>query len=440
MKHALKVSISGIRGVVGDSFDPQLAMRFAQAFGTMVGHGPVIVGRDTRTTGKMIESAVTAGLQSVGCKPLLAGIVPTPTVLILTQHLGARGGIIVSASHNPGEWNALKFVDANGLFLNGYRNEELIDIYHQQDFGFVDETFLSPIAPIASPMEEHFRRITDYVDCEQIRDKQFKVAMDCCNGVGAVHSISFLRDTFGCDVVPIFEEPSGIFGRNPEPTTENLTRLCEVVSSQNCDIGFAQDPDGDRLAIVDENGHAIGEDLTLAFAVRQVLRKTKSHKRVVINLSTSRCVEEAAELESGETLRTPIGEINVVETTLKTNAVIAGEGNGGVIIPRIHPCRDSFAGMAVMLEYLAQENKSVSALRSEIPTYVMLKDALSVKPDDPPKLLRRIRQGFAHEKLDLTDGVRVHWEDSWIHVRRSNTEPWSASSQKHRTKQKPNSS
>ena len=195
MTDALKVGISGIRGIIGEAFGPQLAMRFAQAFGTMVGHGPVVLGRDTRTTGPMIEAAVAVGLQSVGCQPLMAGVVPTPTILILTQHLGARGGIMVSASHNSGEWNALKFVDSNGLFLNEYRNEEMIDIYHQHDFDFVDETLLKPTSPIENPIDEHYRRIFDYVDCNEIRKKKFRVAVDCCNGVGAIHSVPFLRDS-----------------------------------------------------------------------------------------------------------------------------------------------------------------------------------------------------------------------------------------------------
>ena len=423
MTHALKVGISGIRGIIGDSFGPQLAMRFAEAFGTMVGHGPVVLGRDTRTTGPMIEAAVSAGLQSVGCQPLLAGVVPTPTILMLTQHLGARGGVMVSASHNGGEWNALKFVDGNGLFLNEYRNEEMIDIYHQHDLGFVDETRILSPRHIDTPMAEHYRRIFDYVDCEAIRAKQFRVAVDCCNGVGAVHSVPFLRDHLGCEVFPVFDDPSGLFERVPEPSPQNITKLREVVLANQCAIGFAQDPDADRLAIVNERGEAIGEDLTLAFAVRQVLRKEPPNQKVVINLSTSRCVDEAARLESGQLLRTPIGEINVVETAMKVGAVIAGEGNGGVIVPKIHPCRDSYSGMALILEYLAQTGKTVSALRSEIPKFVMLKQAFTVRPDEPPQLLRKLRQEFISEKIDLADGVRVDWEDAWLHVRRSNTEP-----------------
>ena len=423
MQHTLKVGISGVRGIVGESFGPQLAMRFAQAFGTMVGQGPVVIGRDTRTTGPMLQAAVVAGLQSVGCEPVLVGVVPTPTVLILTQHLGARGGIMVSASHNAGEWNALKFVDNNGLFLNEHRNEEMIDIYHQRDFTIVDETQLKPARTIESPMEEHFARISSFVDSDSIRSRGFRVAVDCCNGAGAVHSVPFLSGLLGCEVVPVLAEPTGRFGRVPEPTAANLTELRQVVRERKCDIGFAQDPDADRLAIIDEKGTAIGEDMTLAFATRQVLRKQSAPKRVVVNLSTSKCVEEAARLEGGETLRTPIGEINVVETALTSDAAIAGEGNGGVIVPAIHPCRDSYSGMAIILEYLAHERKSVSELRAEIPDLVMLKESIQVGPDDPPRLLRRIRHGFAGERLELSDGVRVDWDDAWIHVRRSNTEP-----------------
>ena len=222
---------------------------------------------------------------------------------------------------------------------------------------------------------------------------------------------------------PVFDDPSGVFERTPEPSPNNLGKLCETVKSAGCAIGFAQDPDADRLSIVNEKGEAIGEDLTLAFAVRQALRKETVNKKVVANLSTSRCVEEAARLESGEVIRTPIGESNVVEAALKVSAAIAGEGNGGVIVPKIHPCRDSYAGMALILEYLAQEDKSVSQLRNEIPLLVMLKETLAVRPDEPPRLLRKFRNSFSDEKIDLRDGVRVCWDDAWIHVRRSNTEP-----------------
>ena len=422
VKEALKVGVSGVRGVVGDSLTPQVAMSFAQAFGTFVGRGAVVVGRDTRPSGAMIERAVVSGLLSVGCKPVLAGIVPTPTLLMLTKDLGARGGMAITASHNPSPWNALKFVDRTGLFLSETRANELFDIYHQQDFPLVPETEIPSVAVESDPMSGHFRRIMDYVDCGAIRKAGLKVAVDCCNGVGALHSVPFLRDVLGCEAVAIYDKPSGMFEREPEPMPKNLKLLSDTVVRERCAIGFAQDPDGDRLAIVNEKGEAIGEDLTLAFAVQQVLSR-HGKGPVAINLSTSKSVEFVATQLGSEVVRTKIGEINVSETMLRVGAVVGGESNGGVIIPSVHPCRDSFVGMAVVLELMAQSGKTVSQLRQEIPTYHVVKDKLRIRADQAPLVIRALRREYADREVNLLDGVYVDFGDSWVHARRSNTEP-----------------
>ena len=422
MKEALKVSVSGVRGVVGDSFTPQVAASFAQAFGTFVGRGAVVVGRDTRPSGAMIERAVVAGLQSVGCKPILAGIVPSPTALILTKTLGARGGIVITASHNPSPWNALKFIERTGLFLGETRAQELFDVYHQQDFPLVQESDIPATIVEADPMEPHFRLVLDYVDKDLIRRRQFKVAVDCCNGVGALHTVLFLKELLGCKVVPVFDKPSGIFEREPEPLSENLRLLCETVVKEKCDVGFAQDPDGDRLAIVNEKGEPIGEDLTLAFAIQQVL---SHHAKgpVAVNLCTSRSVEFVARQYGSEVVRTKIGEINVCETMLKIGAVVGGENIGGVIIPAVHPCRDSYVGMAVVLELLAMAGKTVSELRAAIPRFFLVKDKIRIRGEQAPVILRALRQEYAGGKMNLLDGVYIDLGESWVHVRRSNTEP-----------------
>lgn len=422
MKEALKVGVSGVRGVVGESFTPQLAAGFAQAFGTFVGQGPVLVGRDTRPSGFMLESAVVAGLQSVGCKPILVGVVPTPTVLLLTRHLGCRGGIAITASHNPAEWNALKFVDRNGLFLDEGRAQELLDIYHQQDFPLVAEADLPSVAREAYPMEPHFKAILQYVDQALIRRRNFKVAVDCCNGVGALHSPFFLNSLLGCEVVPVFDTPSGVFERNPEPLPQHLGALSAAVVREKCDLGFAQDPDGDRLAIVNEKGEPIGEDLTLALAVWQVLEQHESGP-VAVNLITSKAVEVVARQRGADVVRTRVGETHVSGTMLDLGAVVGGENNGGVIIPRIHPCRDSFAGMAIVLELMASSGKSLSELRAAIPEYAVVRDKMEVRPEQAPGLLRHLRRHYAAQRLHFLDGVFIDLEDAWVHARRSNTEP-----------------
>jgi phosphomannomutase len=422
MKEALKVGVSGVRGVVGETFTPQLAAGFAQAFGAFVGQGPVLVGRDTRPSGLMIEHAVVAGLQSVGCKPILAGMVPTPTVLLLTRHLGCRGGIAITASHNPAEWNALKFVDRDGLFLDESRTEELLDIYHQQDFPLVAEADLPAVVHQAYPMEPHFKAIMGYIDQALIRRRRFKVAVDGCNGVGALHSSFLLGSLLGCEVVPVFDTPSGIFQRNPEPMPQHLGVLAETVVREGCDVGFAQDPDGDRLAIVNEKGVPIGEDLTLALAVWQVLEKHDSGP-VAVNLITSKAVEVVARQRGADVVRTRVGETHVSRTMLDIGAVVGGENNGGVIVPRIHPCRDSFAGMALVLELMASTGQSVSSLRDAIPEFAVIRKKLKVRPEQAPGLLRRLRRHYAGQRLSFLDGVFVDLDDAWVHARRSNTEP-----------------
>lgn len=422
MRETLKVSVSGVRGVVGRSFTPQIALSFAQAFGTFVGRGTVVVARDTRPSGAMFEQAVVAGLQSVGCKPVLAGIVPTPTLLLLTRDLGANGGIAITASHNPSEWNALKFVGRDGLFLDEARAEEFFDLYHQQDFPLVEEPGLQPVLRDASGPERHFARVASYVDAAAIRGARFKVAVDCCNGVGALYSASFLRERLGCDVVTVFDQPSGLFEREPEPLAANLQRLGDAVRQHGCDIGFAQDPDGDRLAIVNERGEAIGEDLTLALAVWQVLDR---HGRgpVAINLSTSKAVEDVARARGCEVHRTRIGEINVASAMQRHHCVVGGENNGGVMISAIHPCRDSFAGMAIVLELMACERQPLAALRVRIPAYVVVREKRPIRSDQAPAVLRMIRREYAGRPINFLDGAFVDFGDAWVHVRRSNTEP-----------------
>lgn len=422
MREALKVSVSGVRGVVGKSFSPQIAARFAQAFGTFVGRGAVVVGRDTRPSGPMIEAAVVAGLQSVGCKPILAGIAPTPTVLYLTKIQGARGGIAITASHNPSEWNALKFVDRFGLFLKETRAEELFDIYHQQAFPLVEEGDLLPKTVQDFPVQAHFDRILEYVDSDRIRKRNFKVAVDCCNGVGALYSEAFLRIGLGCEVVPVLDKPTGAFEREPEPLPENLGTLCEAVVREQCDIGFAQDPDGDRVAIVNNLGEPIGEDLSLTFALQQVLA---AHGKglVAVNLSSSKSVEYVAGQQGCKVIRTKIGEINVSTAMLERGAVVGGENSGGVIIPAVHPCRDSFVGMAIVLEMMAQSDKTIAELRDNIPRYYVAKGKIPTRSDQTPVVLRALRRIYAQHEVNLLDGIHIDFGDSWIHVRRSNTEP-----------------
>lgn len=417
----LKVAVSGVRGVVGSTFTPQLAATFAQAFGAFVGVGPVVVGRDTRPSGRMFELAVVAGLQSVGCMPLLAGIAPTPTLLMRAARPGIRGGIVITASHNPAEWNALKFIGPDGLFLSEARAREFFDVYHQQDFAPVPEQEIPAARVMPDPAKYHLERILQYVDVAAIRQRKLKVAIDGCNGVGAIYSPGFLADALGCDVVLVHADPSGIFEREPEPLPKHLGALCRAVVENRCDVGFAQDPDGDRLAVVTEQGEAIGEDMTLALAIWQVLDR---HDRgpVCVNVPTSKVVEHIAAQYDCPVIRTRIGEINVAEAMIKHKAVVGGENIGGVMISRIHPCRDSFSGMAVICEMLAMRGTTMSSIAGSLPRFVVVRDKWPIRPEQAPDILRRLRSECDGERVNLLDGLFIDRDREWVHIRRSNTE------------------
>src|SRR5512136_14756 len=334
MKLSLKIGISGVRGIVGDSLTPQLAGRFAAAFGTYAGLGKVVVGRDARPSGEMLENAVFAGLLAAGCQPVDIGICPIPSVLLLTKELRAQGGIVVTASHNPKEWNGLKFLSRHGLYLSPSEVEEFLDIYHQGEFSFVRADKHRSIIEELRPTRYHLAKLLKNLDVDLIRKKKVKVAADCNNGAGAILLPEFL-DALGCEVTLINTTPDGTFAHQSEPVPENLGELCRLVREAGADIGFAQDADADRLAVVDETGEAIGEEMTLALAVKYVLTQTPGP--VVVNLSATQAIDDLARRAGVDVFRTKIGETNVVEELLACRGVVGGEGNGGVIWPRVHP-------------------------------------------------------------------------------------------------------
>lgn len=422
MKETLKIGVSGVRGVVGESFTPQLAVSFAQAFGAFVGEGPVLVGRDTRPSGAMVEWAVIAGLQSVGCKPVIAGVIPTPSLLFRVRHERARGGIMITASHNGAQWNALKFVDRRGLFFDAIHAEELFDLYHQQDFPYVGESALRGAVQRESAVDPHFEKVADYVDAAAIRAAGLRVAVDCCNGVGAIHTRPFLEQRLGCRVTTLFDAPSGCFERDPEPLAEHLGALSAAVTAERCAIGFAHDPDGDRLAVVDETGQPIGEEITVALAVQSVLTHHGTGP-VAATLSSGKSIQRVVEAAGASLTSTRTGEVHVVETLLRIGGVVGGEHTGGIIIPAIHPCRDSYAGMAVILERMALTGRSVSDLCQEIPRYCLVKKKIPIGAEEAPRILRRLRNRYEGHRLNFLDGLFVDFGDRWVHVRRSNTEP-----------------
>lgn len=417
---SLKIGISGVRGIVGDSLTPQLVASFAGAFGTYAGAGPILVGTDSRPSREMVKQAVIAGLLGAGCTPVDVGIVPVPALQLHVRKIHAFGGICVTASHNPIEWNALKFFGPDGIILRPNQAVELVDLYHQGVYTRAIADNIHEVRTDDTTLRRHREAILETVNVEAICRRHFRVAVDCCNGAASFATPAFLR-ALGCDVVEYGTNPYEPFPHNPEPTPENITELCRVVRTADADIGFAQDADADRLAIVDETGAPLGEECTLALAVRHVLRRTPGP--VVVNISTSRMIDDVAAQFDCPVYRTRVGEVNVVEGMARAHAAIGGEGNGGVIVPAINPCRDSFVGMALILEALAEEGGSISAMRARIPRYAIAKEKLDCPAREIAPALRALQDHYAAETLDLTDGLKILWPDRWLQARGSNTEP-----------------
>ncbi|MGE0884855.1 MAG: phosphoglucosamine mutase [Blastocatellales bacterium] len=420
----LKISISGVRGVVGQSLTPTLLARFAEAFGTYVGSGTIVIGRDTRTSGEMVRQAVIAGLLSSGCRVIDLGVCPVPTVQLIVRQHKASGGIAITASHNPAEWNALKFVNSEGLFLSAGQARELLDIYHQGDYTKVAGSEMRGIQRLndaaTGALDAHIRAIVDAVGKLPVRNRKLKVALDSCNGAASVIAPRLLEE-LGAEIVTINTTPDGSFPRGAEPVAENLSALCQLVKDSKADVGFAQDMDADRLAVVDERGEPIGEDSTLVLAARYVLGKTAG--AVVTNLSTSSAMDDVARMFGCTLHRSKIGEANVTEMMQQVGAIIGGEGNGGVIYPKINFCRDSQVAMALILHLLAESGRTVSDLMSDLPRYWMIKEKLPCPSDKISAALKMIRNDYADQQMDLRDGVKVIFDDGWLHVRGSNTEP-----------------
>lgn len=417
---SLKVGISGVRGIVGESFSPQLVTSFAAAFGTHVGAGPVLIGTDSRPSRVMVKQATIAGLMSVGCTPVDLGIVPIPALMLHVRAMDAFGAICISASHNPIQWNALKFVGPDGIVLRPGQFAEVTDLYHQGVYPRAGGSDIAEMRTDDTALLRHRHAVLASVDVDAIRKRKFKVVVDCCNGAASEATPAFLRE-LGCEVVELNTDPDEPFPHNPEPLPENIEDLCTAVRESKADIGFAQDADADRLAVVNELGEPLGEDCTVALAIRHVLRSQPGP--VVVNISTSRMVDDVAKEFGCPVYRSRVGEVNVVEKMLRCRSDIGGEGNGGVIMPSVNPCRDSFVGMALLLEALAKEGSTISEMRSLIPAYAMSKEKLPMAAREMAPALRRMEYEFRAEHIDHTDGLKVIWDDRWIQARPSNTEP-----------------
>lgn len=431
MSDTLMISVSGMRGIVGKDLTPELVARHAAALGAWArgrGKPVVVLGRDARTSGSMFARAATAGLMSVGADVIDVGIVPTPTVQLAVEHHHAGAGLILTASHNPIEWNALKLVGPDGIFLDGDDGARVRELAEAgpprtgwEGVGSVRED--------REAIERHLAQVLalPMIDLGRIRASRFVVALDCVRGAGGT-TIPRLLEQLGCTVRAINLETDGRFPRPPEPLPENLGDLSRLVRESRAAIGLAVDPDVDRLALVDETGAPIGEDYTLALAVRAVLGRAagtptgKTAPVVVANLSTSLVVEDAARMGGARFVRAPVGEANVARTIRDEGAVIGGEGNGGVILPSVHIGRDAPIGVALILHLLAATGHTVSGLAAEQPRYHIVK-AKAQRGKDLAPVYQRLRDRFADAVPDTRDGLRLAWTDRWVHVRPSGTEP-----------------
>src|SRR5438309_8279590 len=389
---SLKISISGVRGVIGESLTPALLTRFGQPFGTYVGGRTIVIGRDPRTSGEMVKQAVIAGLLSSGCRVLDIGMCPVPTIQLLVRQQRTHGGIAITASHNPAEWNALKFIGAEGFFLNTGQARELLDLYHQGEYMRVGGAEMREVAEVSGATDLHIQTIIDELGPLPTRKKKLRVVLDACNGAGSLLGPKLL-EALGAEVITINVTPNGSFPRPAEPLAENLGDLCAAVKAHQADIGFAQDMDADRLATVSENGVAIGEEYTLLLAALNVLGKSPGS--VVANLSTTSALQEVVSRFGCQLFLSKIGEVNVTEEMQKQNAVIGGEGNGGVIYPRLNFARDSLVGMALIVHLLAETGQTVSELVNSLPRFAMIKEKMSCPSDKISSVIRALRDQYA---------------------------------------------
>ncbi len=417
----LMVSVSGIRGVYGCSLTPQFALTVAANFGVFCGKGKIVVGRDSRTTGLAMFQAITSGLISVGCDVIDLGIVPTPTVLLAVKEMQASGGICITASHNPPEWNAMKLVGNNGMFLFPDVAERFASIMNNE-IQWTDWRSVGNIYHDSSACARHIQKVLSipYLNVEEIRNRNFKVVIDSVNGAGGLISPKLLEE-LGCEVIEINSEPNGIFSHPAEPLNKNLRQLAQAVIDNKADLGFGTDPDVDRLSVVSNAGKCIGEELTVALAELFVLSKKKGD--IVVNLSSSMISEHIAKQFGVKVFRTKVGEINIGKKMMEIQSPIGGEGNGGVVCPDVHYTRDALTGMALILGLLAERKLQLTDILETLPKYYIYKDKVETVSSKVDIIMNKAPYYFEGLDIDTQDGIKATGENYWVHIRKSGTEP-----------------
>lgn len=423
---ALIRSISGLRATLGNDLTPQLATNYSCGFASLLDNGKIIIGYDGRPSGKWISRAVSAALSACGREVLSAGIVPTPTIQLAVEKSDAAGGIVITASHNPMQWNGLKFLGPDGVFLNADQNKQLFEIVDSKNFIFSEDNF-GNIIDFPNAIDQHIDSIFDisFINqdiVEKIKEMNIHAAVDAVNASGSI-AIPRLIEKFGARISKLYCDESGIFPHTPEPLPENLLDLANYVKLNSCDIGIAVDPDADRLVLIDETGSPIGEERTIALAIMAAFKLGNiSARNAVVNHSTSRMSDDAAEMYGSKVLRSAVGEINVVEKMKQTDAFIGGEGSGGVILPECHYGRDSLVGTALILSLMADTGLKLSELSQKLPEYSMIKTKTPFDGDLAP-IIPKFEQAFQDCEINKDDGVKFIFDKKWLQIRASNTEP-----------------
>jgi phosphomannomutase len=416
------VSISGIRGIIGDGLDPNVLVKYTSAYADFIGGGTVVVGRDARITGDMVQEIVTGTLIAKGINVVEIGIVPTPTVQYSVKTLKAQGGIAISASHNPNEWNALKLLNSTGQFMSPEENEEMKRLLDKSDESFVSWDKIGKRKKYDAALKKHVEDTLNlkYIDRAKIKRKKFKVVVDCINGAG-VYVVPQMLKELGCKVIEMNCDKSGIFPRLPEPIPENLVKTMKRVKKEKADLGIVVDPDVDRLVLITDEGKPFSEENTITQAVKFILSKKKGN--VVVNLSTTRAVDDVAHDYGAKVYRSPVGEANVVKKMKEVKAVIGGEGSGGVIYPALHYGRDALVGIAITLQHLTEFKGKISELKDALPQYFIVKKKIKLDNKEPDTVIEKLVKQYDEEECNTEDGLRIDFFNHWIHFRKSNTEP-----------------
>lgn len=432
------ISISGIRGVLGDSLTPDNIIEFTSAFARYTGPKRIVIGRDGRLHGEMVEKIIESTLLMNGCEVINIGVAPTPTITLAVEALKADGGIAITASHNPQEWNGMKFINSKGIFLNAQENKDFLSCMDNAPEKMSGWDKIKHVEYYPGFFDFHINRVLkiESVNVNKIRKRKFKVLVDCVNSSGSVIVPALLKK-LGCNVIKLDCDGTGIFTRKPEPVPENLKRAMKAVKKSGTDIGIVVDPDADRLVLLTEQGIPFGEENTITTVIKHILKNVQSKKRIAaVNLSTTKAVDDVVNELEGLLFKSPVGEINVISKMKECNAIVGGEGSGGVILPQVHYGRDSLVGIAIILTELAEFNGTVSEYKKTLPKYVISKNKITLSNIPADEILEFIKSKFKGFKINEEDGLRVDFEDSWMNFRKSNTEPIIRIISEARTKEK----